>query len=47
LVFCEYLKHSDAKRIEEIKAHHEHDAPEIVDEFLRNFKKASIERTDA
>lgn len=40
----EYLKHSDAKRIEEIKAHHEHDAPEIVDEFLRNFKKASIER---
>ncbi|MCL7420988.1 MAG: inorganic phosphate transporter [Methylobacter sp.] len=40
----EYLKHSDAKRIEEIKAHHEHDNPETVDEFLRNFKKASIEK---
>ena len=39
----EYLKHSNAKRMEEIRLHHEHDAPEKIAEFLAAFKKASID----
>lgn len=38
----EYLKHSNAKRMEEIRAHHEHNDPEKIAEFLNAFKKASI-----
>ncbi|MDO9241901.1 MAG: inorganic phosphate transporter, partial [Methylicorpusculum sp.] len=40
----EYLKHSNAKRMEEIRAHHEHDAPEKIAAFLNEFKKASIDK---
>ena len=40
----EYLKHSNAKRIEEIKAHHEHTDPEVVAEFLKKFSEASIKK---
>lgn len=39
----EYLKHSNAKRMEEIRTHHEHDDPEKIAEFLNAFKKASID----
>ncbi|MGR9115008.1 MAG: inorganic phosphate transporter [Gammaproteobacteria bacterium] len=39
----EYLKHSNAKRMEEIRLHHEHDSPEKIDAFLAAFKKASID----
>lgn len=39
----EYLKHSNAKRMEEIRVHHEHDDPEKIAEFLTAFKKASID----
>lgn len=38
----EYLKHSNAKRMEEIRLHHEHDDPEKIASFLNAFKKASI-----
>ncbi|GAB4254613.1 MAG: inorganic phosphate transporter [Methylomicrobium sp.] len=40
----EYLKHSNAKRMEEIRLHHEHDDPEKIATFLNEFKKASIEK---
>ena len=39
----EFLKLSDAKRIEEIKSHHEHDDPEKVEAFLLEFRQATIE----
>ncbi|MGR9053612.1 MAG: inorganic phosphate transporter [Gammaproteobacteria bacterium] len=39
----EYLKHSNAKRMAEIRAHHEHDEPEKIDAFLSAFNKASID----
>lgn len=39
----EYLKHSNAKRMEEIRLHHENTDPEKIDAFLTTFKKASIE----
>ncbi len=39
----EYLKHSNAKRIEEIREHHEHDDPEKVDALLLEFELAPIE----
>lgn len=39
----EYLKVNYSRMIEEIKEHHENDAPEIVDAFLRRFEVASIE----
>ena len=39
----EYLKHSNAKRIEEIRSHHEHDNPEKVESLLKEFETASIE----
>jgi PiT family inorganic phosphate transporter len=39
----EYLKHSNAKRIEEIRSHHEHDNPEKVESLLEEFEMASIE----
>ena len=39
----EYLKHSYAKRLEEIRVHHEHDQPEKVESLLKEFEMASIE----
>jgi PiT family inorganic phosphate transporter len=39
----EYLKHSNAKRIEEIRSHHEHNHPEKVESLLKEFEIASIE----
>ncbi|NOR70989.1 MAG: inorganic phosphate transporter, partial [Methylomarinum sp.] len=39
----EYLKHSNAKRIEEIREHHEHDDPEKVESLLIEFEQASLE----
>jgi PiT family inorganic phosphate transporter len=39
----EYLKHSNAKRIEEIREHHEHDEPEKVEALLLEFELAPIE----
>ena len=39
----EYLKTSNAKRIDAIRAHHEHDDPEKVDALLREFELASME----
>ncbi|MGY6277587.1 inorganic phosphate transporter [Methylomonas sp. MgM2] len=39
----EYLKHSNAKRMEEIKLHHQNSDPEEIDAFLTSFKKASID----
>lgn len=39
----EYLKHSDAKRMEEIRLHHQNSDPEEVEAFLAAFKKASID----
>lgn len=39
----EYLKHSNAKRIAEIRLHHENSLPEQVDAFLTQFNKASID----
>ncbi len=39
----EFLKTSYAKMIEEIKHHHEDDHPEVVEAFLIEFKKASLE----
>lgn len=38
----EFLKTSYAKMIDEIKHHHEHDRPEVVEAFLIDFKKASL-----
>lgn len=40
----EYLKHSNAKRMEEIRAHHENDDPVKIAAFLNEFKKASIDK---
>ncbi len=40
----EYLKHSYAKNIHQIKLHHEHDNPEKVATLLKQFEKASIEK---
>jgi PiT family inorganic phosphate transporter len=39
----EYLKHSNAKRIAEIREHHEHDDPEKVELLLKEFERASLE----
>ncbi|MGR8932467.1 MAG: inorganic phosphate transporter, partial [Gammaproteobacteria bacterium] len=39
----EYLKHSNAKRMEEIRLHHENSDPDEVEGFLAAFKKASID----
>lgn len=39
----EYLKHSNAKRIEEIRAHHAHHDPEKVNQILKEFGQASIQ----
>ncbi len=39
----EYLKHSNAKRIEAIRSHHEHDDPEKVEALLVDFEQASLE----
>ena len=39
----EYLKHSNAKRMEEIRMHHENTDPEKIEAFLAAFKKASID----
>ncbi len=38
----EYLKHSNAKRLQEIRDHHEHDNPEKVEKLLKEFERASI-----
>ncbi len=39
----EYLKHSNAKRIAEIREHHEHHDPEKVEALLQEFEAATIE----
>ncbi|MCK4842616.1 MAG: inorganic phosphate transporter [Methylococcales bacterium] len=39
----EYLKHSNAKRIEEIREHHLNDNPEKVEILLQEFENASLE----
>ncbi|MGR8978821.1 MAG: inorganic phosphate transporter [Gammaproteobacteria bacterium] len=39
----EYIKHSNAKRMEEIRMHHENTDPEEIEAFLAAFKKASID----
>ncbi len=39
----EYLKHSNARRIAEIREHHEHDDPEKVDALLQEFESADVE----
>lgn len=39
----EYLKHSNAKRMEEISLHHENSDPEQVEAFLKAFRNASID----
>jgi len=39
----EHLKHSNAKRMEEIRLHHENTDPEKIQAFLAAFKKASID----
>lgn len=39
----EFLKTSYAKKIDEIKHHHENDHPEVVEAFLTDFKKASLD----
>jgi len=39
----EYLKYSNAKRIEEIRVHHQHQDPEKVEQLLKEFEEASIE----
>jgi len=38
----EYLKRTDAKRIDEIREHHEHVDPEVTEAFLNKFNKASV-----
>lgn len=38
----EYLKRTDAKRLEEIRVHHENLDPAKTEAFLRAFKKASV-----
>lgn len=38
----EYLKHNNAKRMEAIKAYHNHHSPEKVKQILADFEKASI-----
>jgi PiT family inorganic phosphate transporter len=39
----EYLKHSNAKKMAEIREHHEDHAPEEVDKLLKEFEQASIQ----
>jgi PiT family inorganic phosphate transporter len=39
----EYLKVNYARMIDEIKLHHEDDAPEVVDALLRRFEAASVQ----
>ncbi len=39
----EYLKHTNAKRIAEIREHHEHHDPEKVELLLQEFEGASLE----
>jgi len=39
----EYLKFSNAKRIEQIREHHEHDDPEKVEALLKEFERAPME----
>lgn len=39
----EHLKHSNAKRMEEIRLHHENTDPEQIQAFLAKFKNASID----
>jgi len=39
----EYLKHSNAQRMEEIRLHHQNSDPEETEAFLVAFKKASID----
>jgi PiT family inorganic phosphate transporter len=39
----EYLKNNNAKRIEAIRAHHEHDDPEKVEVLLQEFELATME----
>ncbi len=38
----EYLKRTDAKRIDEIREHHEHNDPKETEAFLDKFNKASV-----
>ncbi|MCK5355398.1 MAG: inorganic phosphate transporter [Methyloprofundus sp.] len=38
----EYLKRTDARRLDEIREHHEHLDPEATEAFLDTFKKADI-----
>ncbi|MCK5830828.1 MAG: inorganic phosphate transporter [Methylococcales bacterium] len=40
----EYLKNSNAKRIEAIREHHEHDEPEKIEALLLEFELASMEK---
>jgi len=40
----EYLKHSNAKRIEVIRLHHQNDEPEKVEALLKAFELASIDK---
>lgn len=39
----EYLKHSNDKRIQEIRQHHEHADPERVEQLLKHFEESTIE----
>jgi inorganic phosphate transporter, PiT family len=43
----EFLKRSNAKRMEEIRLHHENTDPEKIEAFLIAFKKASIDEKGA
>jgi len=43
----EYLKHSNAKRMAEIRLHHENTDPEKIEAFLKAFKNASIDEKGA
>lgn len=38
----EYLKRTNAKRIEEIRHHHKHTDPEVIEAFLDKFNKSDI-----
>lgn len=42
----EYLKVSYSRKIEEIKAHHQANAPEAVNDFLARFEAATVEEKD-
>lgn len=39
----EYLKSSYSRKIEEIKAHHPEQDPEVIEQFLRDFEKAPVD----